>query len=122
MCGSKQQNRCEFRSSAMGQSNAARDKLYDLRECPMANSDASDKDIAGAIMLRGDFTNTKFKAATMSKVYADEAKFDGADFTNAVMDRGSYKKLNPCEICFPVESAKWPFVHSTLEARGSGLS
>ena len=28
-------NRCAFKSSAMGQANAARDKLYDLRECDM---------------------------------------------------------------------------------------
>lgn len=27
--------RCVFKSSAMGQANAARDKLYDLRECDM---------------------------------------------------------------------------------------
>lgn len=27
--------RCMFKSSAMGQANAARDKLYDLRECDM---------------------------------------------------------------------------------------
>lgn len=28
-------SRCAFKSSAMGQANAARDKLYDLRECDM---------------------------------------------------------------------------------------
>ncbi len=28
-------SRCVFKSSAMGQANAARDKLYDLRECDM---------------------------------------------------------------------------------------
>ena len=27
--------RCELRSSSMGQANAARDKLYDLRECDL---------------------------------------------------------------------------------------
>lgn len=30
---SQAKDRCEFKSSAMGQANAARDKLYDLREC-----------------------------------------------------------------------------------------
>ncbi|KAJ1472529.1 hypothetical protein T484DRAFT_1975149 [Baffinella frigidus] len=91
---SKDTTRCVFKSSAMGQSNAARDKLYDLRECPMEGKDAAGNDIAGAIMLRGDFTNAKFKGSTMSKIYADEAKFDGADLTNAVMDRGSYKRAS----------------------------
>jgi len=28
-------SRCELRSSSMGQANAARDKLYDLRECDL---------------------------------------------------------------------------------------
>lgn len=31
----EEKGRCEFKSSAMGQANAARDKLYDLRECDM---------------------------------------------------------------------------------------
>ena len=31
-----EKNRCEFKNSAMGQSNAAKDKLYDLRECDMS--------------------------------------------------------------------------------------
>lgn len=30
---SKAKDRCVFKSSAMGQANAARDSLYDLREC-----------------------------------------------------------------------------------------
>ena len=37
----------QFKSSAMGQANAARDKLYDLRECPMSGKDATGVDIAG---------------------------------------------------------------------------
>ena len=30
-----QKDRCSFKSSTIGQANAARDKLYDLRECDM---------------------------------------------------------------------------------------
>ena len=31
-------NRCKFSGSAMGQANAARDSLYDLRECQMGGT------------------------------------------------------------------------------------
>jgi len=34
-------NRCVLNSSKMGQANAARDKLYDLRQCNLQGSDAS---------------------------------------------------------------------------------
>ena len=85
-------NRCEFRSSAIGQSNAARDKLYDLRECDLSNKDAKGIDVAGAIMLKGIFSKTDFSEATMSKVYAEGANFEGAKFTSAVIDRSSFKK------------------------------
>lgn len=84
-------NRCEFKNSAMGQSNAAKDKLYDLRQCDMSGKDAKGYDIAGAIMLEGNFKGVNFKEVTMSKVLAQKAIFDGADFSNAVMDRGTYK-------------------------------
>jgi len=42
---SSKKDRCKFISSAMGQANAARDKLYDLRECKMAGGDASTFDL-----------------------------------------------------------------------------
>jgi len=84
-------NRCEFKNSAMGQSNAAKDKLYDLRQCDMSGQDAKGYDIAGAIMLEGNFAGVGFKEVTMSKVLAQRANFDGANFANAVMDRGTYK-------------------------------
>lgn len=85
-------NRCEFRSSAIGQSNAARDKLYDLRECDLSGKDAKGIDVAGAIMLKGTFSKTDFSEAVMSKIYADGANFEGAKFTSAVVDRSSFRK------------------------------
>uniref|UniRef100_A0A7S0EIA2 Thylakoid lumenal 17.4 kDa protein, chloroplastic n=1 Tax=Hanusia phi TaxID=3032 RepID=A0A7S0EIA2_9CRYP len=88
----KDKDRCTFRSSAIGQANAARDKLYDLRECSMSGKDATGFDLAGALMQKGDFSKVKFKDAVMSKVFANEATFDGADFSNAVMDRGTWRK------------------------------
>jgi len=84
-------NRCKFSSSAMGQANAARDSLYDLRECSMTSLSAEGFDISGALMASGDFSKTSFKEAQLSKVYAPTAKFDGADFTNGIIDRAYFK-------------------------------
>jgi len=85
-------NRCTFKSSAIGQANAARDKLYDLRECPMSGKDAKGFDLAGAVLAKGEFAKTIFRDAILSKVNAEGANFDGADFSNAVMDRGTWRK------------------------------
>ena len=45
-------SRCQFSSSKMGQANAARDKLYDLRQCNLQGEDASGFDLSGVIMVR----------------------------------------------------------------------
>jgi len=82
--------RCQFSGSAMGQANAARDSLYDLRECKMTGASAAGFDISGALLAKGDFSNVDFKEAQLSKVYAPNANFDGADFTNGVIDRAYF--------------------------------
>ena len=74
----------------MGQANAARDSLYDLRECKMTGTDASGFDISGALLADGDFSQTKFVESQFSKAYSPGAKYDGADFTNAVVDRVTF--------------------------------
>ena len=54
--------RCVLQSSSMGQANAARNKLYDLRECkldPKSQSGAG-KDMSGAVFSEADFTGTFF--------------------------------------------------------------
>ena len=84
-------SRCVFSSSAMGQANAARDSLYDLRQCPMSGKNAAGFDISGAIMTDGDFSNTNFKEAQLSKAFASGAKFDDCDFSAAVIDRAYFK-------------------------------
>lgn len=43
-------NRCTLKSSSMGQSNAQRDKLFDLRECKLEGADAQGFDLSGVIM------------------------------------------------------------------------
>jgi uncharacterized protein YjbI with pentapeptide repeats len=75
----------------MGQANAARDSLYDLRECVMTDSSAGGFDLSGALMATGDFSKSDFKEAQLSKVYAPGAKFDGADFSNGIVDRAFFK-------------------------------
>ena len=42
--------RCTLKSSSIGQSNAQRDKLFDLRECKIAGSQAQGYDLSGVIM------------------------------------------------------------------------
>ena len=39
----KDKNRCVLYSSSMGQANAARDKLYDLRECDLRGQSGAGK-------------------------------------------------------------------------------
>mmetsp|Transcript_24719 Transcript_24719/g.67249 ORF Transcript_24719/g.67249 Transcript_24719/m.67249 type:complete len:237 (-) Transcript_24719:715-1425(-) len=84
-------NRCVFLSSAIGQANAARDSLYDLRECTMDGKAAEGFDISGALLAQGSFQKTNFKEAQLSKVYGPDANFDGADFTDGVVDRAFFK-------------------------------
>ena len=84
-------NRCKIVSSAMGQSNAARDSLYDLRQCSLANSKAAGFDLSGVIMTDTDVSGSNFKEAYFSKGYLQESNFQNADFSNAIVDRASFK-------------------------------
>lgn len=86
----KDNARCQLKSSAMGQANAARDKLYDLRECDLTKEDGAGKDISGVIGADADFSGVNFKEAQLSKGYLRNSKFIGTDFTNAVVDRVSF--------------------------------
>merc|ERR1719215_1067440 len=84
-------SRCSFNSSAMGQANAARDKLYDLRMCDLSGKDASSFDLSGVIMTKTNVSNTKFVESQFSKAYLHDSNFDGSDFTNGIIDRASFK-------------------------------
>ncbi|CAJ1909494.1 unnamed protein product [Cylindrotheca closterium] len=84
-------NRCSLNSSSMGQANAARDKLYDLRECQLSGSSAPGYDLSGVIMTKTDVSKVNFKEAYFSKGYLMESNFEGADFTNAIVDRATFK-------------------------------
>ena len=53
----------------MGQANAARDKLYDLRECNLAGSKAEGFDLSGVIMSKTDLSKATFKESQFSKGY-----------------------------------------------------
>jgi hypothetical protein len=44
------QSRCVLKSSNMGQANAARDKLVDLRECKIPDANARGFDLSGVLM------------------------------------------------------------------------
>jgi uncharacterized protein YjbI with pentapeptide repeats len=97
-------NRCTFKSSAMGQANAARDSLYDLRECDMSGKDAAGFDISGALMAGGDFSKTNFKETQLSKVRRETSQRDTAAVCrNAILMltlRGSsYARKGLCSQC-----------------------
>lgn len=62
-------NRCVLRSSSMGQANAARDKLYDLRQCKIPGSNAVGYDLSGVIMTGTDASKSNFRDAYFSKGY-----------------------------------------------------
>ena len=84
-------NRCVLNSSKMGQANAARDRLYDLRECKLSGVSGSEYDLSGVIMSKTDVSNANFREAQFSKGYLRDSNFDGADFTNAIVDRATFK-------------------------------
>lgn len=83
-------NRCQFSGSKMGQANAQRDKLYDLRQCNLSGQDASGLDLSGVIMDKTDVSNVKFIESQFSKGYLRNSNFDGADFTNGIIDRANF--------------------------------
>lgn len=80
-------NRCVLSSSSIGQANAARDKLYDLRECDLKGQNGAGKDMSGMIGAGADFSGINFKEAQLSKAFNKGSKFEACDFTNAVLDR-----------------------------------
>lgn len=84
-------SRCVLNSSKMGQANAARDKLYDLRECNLSGVKGSEYDLSGVIMTKTDVSNANFREAQFSKGYLRNSNFDGADFTNAIVDRATFQ-------------------------------
>lgn len=86
----KDANRCTLVSSAMGQANAGRDKLLDLRECDIKGQSAAGKDLSGLIGSNADFSGVNFKETQISKAYARASKFVGCDFTNGIIDRASF--------------------------------
>ena len=49
------------------QANAARDKLYDLRECNLQGQSGAGKDMSGIIAANADFSGVNFKEAQISK-------------------------------------------------------
>jgi uncharacterized protein YjbI with pentapeptide repeats len=84
-------SRCTLNSSKMGQANAARDKLYDLRECSLSGVKGDEYDLSGVIMTNTDVSKASFKEAQFSKGYLRDSNFEGTDFTNAIVDRASFK-------------------------------
>jgi uncharacterized protein YjbI with pentapeptide repeats len=62
-------SRCKLNSSSIGQANAARDKLYDLRQCQLSGASAPGFDLSGVIMSKTDVSKANFQDAYFSKGY-----------------------------------------------------
>ena len=62
-------NRCKLSSSSIGQANAARDKLYDLRQCDLSGQEAIGFDLSGVIMTKTDVSKVNFQESFFSKGY-----------------------------------------------------
>lgn len=84
-------SRCKLTSSSIGQANAARDKLYDLRQCNLSGEKAVGYDLSGVIMTGTDVSKANFESAFFSKGYLHDSNFNDADFSNAIVDRASFK-------------------------------
>ena len=65
----KDKDRCKLTSSSIGQANAARDKLYDLRMCDLSGQSAVGYDLSGVIMTGTDVSKVNFQDAFFSKAY-----------------------------------------------------
>jgi len=87
----RDKDRCKLTSSSIGQANAARDKLYDLRQCNLSGQKAVGFDLSGVIMTATDVSKVNFQDAFFSKAYLHDSNFDGADFSNAIVDRASFR-------------------------------
>ncbi|XP_039062089.1 thylakoid lumenal 17.4 kDa protein, chloroplastic-like isoform X1 [Hibiscus syriacus] len=95
---STEPNRCEraFVGNTIGQANGVYDKPLDLRFCDYTNekSNLKGKSLSAALMADAKFDGADMSEAVMSKAYAVGASFKGTDFSNAVLDRVNFKKAN----------------------------
>ena len=73
--------------NTIGQANAVSDKLLDLRGCTYDGKDLHGRTLSGALMVDASFQKADMTEVVMSKAYAVKARFDGANFRNAVLDR-----------------------------------
>ncbi|TYI71081.1 hypothetical protein E1A91_D08G268900v1 [Gossypium mustelinum] len=91
-------NRCEraFVGNTIGQANGVYDKPLDLRFCDYTNEESNlkGKSLTAALISDAKFDGADMSEAVMSKAYAVGASFKGTDFLNAVLDRVNFGKAN----------------------------
>ncbi|GMI96295.1 Thylakoid lumenal 17.4 kDa protein [Hibiscus trionum] len=85
-----------FVGNTIGQANGVYDKPLDLRFCDYTNekSNLKGKSLSAALMADAKFDGADMSEAVMSKAYAVGASFKGTDFSNAVLDRVNFEKAN----------------------------
>ncbi|TYG54780.1 hypothetical protein ES288_D09G218700v1 [Gossypium darwinii] len=89
-------NQRAFVGNTIGQANGVYDKPLDLRFCDYTNekSNLKGKSLATALMSDAKFDGADMSEAVMSKAYAVGASFKGTDFLNTVLDRVNFEKVN----------------------------
>lgn len=83
-------NRCILSSSAIGQANAARDKLLDARLCDLHEKDYRGYDISGVLLEGARADGSRFDGAQLSKAYAPRFSCRNCSFVDAVVDRANF--------------------------------
>lgn len=106
--------RCLPTSSAIGQANAARDSLLDLRECDLRSQNLDQFDLSGAILEGAVFDGSTFRDAMLSKAYAPRASFKNCDFSNAVVDRAYFDGSDMTSSDFKNAVLRLVFMHMAL--------
>ena len=106
-------SRCSLNSSTIGQANAARDKLYDLRQCKLSGANAAGFDLSGVIMTDTDVSKANFQEAYFSKGYLQGEVAIVAHVV--VCFRVSHSNANPTShFLFGVQSQHQSLMEPTL--------
>lgn len=99
---SNEPGRCErgYVGNTIGQANAVSDKVLDLRKCDYAGKNLAGKTLAGALLAEANLSNTNLQEAVLTKSYAVDSNFSGADLTNAVVDRVDFSNADLSNVKF----------------------
>ena len=114
-----EKNRCEFKNSAMGQSNAAKDKLYDLRECDMSGQVETLRNLSVSVSLSLSLVSVSLSyvptyALTHSPSLSHTQDAKGYDIAGAIMLEGNFAKVNFKEVVTHTHTCTRAHTHTLI--------